>query len=473
MREIADHLLQFPPISAFDDTTSLDSGFLQDEFEEDNQTVVLKMDSHLTTRTHGPTPDPYQRNRNNHPSFGAISPQEYHDLIRPGWEDEVANERQQRAEHDARRSFSKQNRNRLYAPPQDRVEESIELEPIPTDMNLLAVDRSRRMSIGNESMPETPSRTQSVPPQQAQAKLPGGHHVPFISSPQDLAPNVDSPTASSAELALDEGSRIPARPASAFPAVQYTPLPQRPQHTRPAARDRADHKQAIASVSTGRFHAMPQAPSPMLQNQPKVSAPDSDIQDSSEDERMRSERHRTTSRTVQSTMRATNQPSLKRSHDDVDAYALLDYDLELLSTKRLSDLQNEPFSYDPRDLPAEQPIPGQVDLAQELSALGKLPHEAQREMFRRQTDNEWATTGQWFIDEFQRNFGKLTEVRLNRRRIALQYENKIRRRQREVQHYQEGVATELKALYDGGSGLLKDRKHPGSRSGTPVRHARA
>lgn len=162
-----------------------------------------------------------------------------------------------------------------------------------------------------------------------------------------------------------------------------------------------------------------------------------------------------------------NSGSRKRTRD-----IGLDYEPEALLTKTLSDLQNEPFLYDPAEL--HDSVPGGADhihtLDQQLSGLNELSEAKRKALFMTQNDDDWEQTGQWFVDRFQASVKQIQQIRLERRHLSLTFEDEIRQRHAAVRHAEDVVNKELKELHQGGGALLKGRE-PTSRSGTPVKAA--
>lgn len=162
-----------------------------------------------------------------------------------------------------------------------------------------------------------------------------------------------------------------------------------------------------------------------------------------------------------------NSGSRKRTRD-----IGLDYEPEALLTKTLSDLQNEPFLYDPAEL--HDSVPGGANhihaLDQQLSGLHELSEAKRKALFMTQNDDDWEQTGQWFVDRFQASVKQIQQIRLERRHLSLNFEDEIRRRHAAVRHAEDVVNKELKELHQGGGALLKGRE-PMSRSGTPVKAA--
>lgn len=320
--------------------------------------------------------------------------------------------------------------------------------------------------------PGTPSRTQSAPPEKIAAS---GKNVNFATSDQFLS---QSPSFVSSEIAREDSIEYPmARPSSVQPHTQNVPVHAEPQQWFDPQRV-ARQSQGNAIVQNGRFHHMTDHIHKSRQENPKVSAPESDNQEFSEDERAQiSEQHDEQIErfgTMQPQRQQAAKPVRKRSHEEMTNG--LDYSQADLKQKKLSDLQNELFTHDPRAAPQAPPtdtMGNEMTLIQILENLSKMSPDTQQETFRTLTDEQWADTGQWFVDRFQKDLAKLMEVRLERRKVTMKYEDTIRQRQRLVEHHAAGVDRELEELQAGGRQLVDGRKAPGgSRAGTPMKGVR-
>lgn len=163
-------------------------------------------------------------------------------------------------------------------------------------------------------------------------------------------------------------------------------------------------------------------------------------------------------------------PRSKKRERELD----LDYEPQVLLSKTLHDLQGEVFLHDPSAEPQEftRSLEGHGStLEEQLGSLNQLSEADRKILFMNQSDDDWEKTGQWFVDKLRANVQRVQQIRLERRQIALTFEDEIRRRHAAVKHAEKVVTKELKELHEGGGALLKGRE-PASRSGTPVRPAR-
>ena len=138
----------------------------------------------------------------------------------------------------------------------------------------------------------------------------------------------------------------------------------------------------------------------------------------------------------------------------------LDFDLEALKTKTMTDLDNIPFTIDPR-LPTTEPsvdANGQPPtLSSKLINLTKMRSEDQTNLFRSLTDPEREQTAEWFLGKFRSDMQRLMGVRAERRKIALKYEMEVKKRERQVEVKRGDVEEELLGLRKGGAELVRGK----------------
>jgi len=144
----------------------------------------------------------------------------------------------------------------------------------------------------------------------------------------------------------------------------------------------------------------------------------------------------------------------KRSRDS------LEYDSPILKSMTFAQLSAVPFTTDPHVPPPDPVLDSHgnlMTLPAKLSNLPKMSLDAQRSLFRSQTDAEWEETGTWFMDKIAEDMKKLIDVRMERRKTALKYEMEVKRRQKMVEVKSEDVQGELEELKKGGGVLIGGR----------------
>lgn len=143
----------------------------------------------------------------------------------------------------------------------------------------------------------------------------------------------------------------------------------------------------------------------------------------------------------------------------------LDYNPQTLKSMSYADLDNEPFENDPRAAAATAPPPVNeygvpLSLQQRLGNMSLMREEDIKAMFAAQKDQEWEDTGTWFMEQFGDKMRRLMDSRQERRKIALQYEMEIKKRQARVEAKTGDVDEELRYLKNGGKDLMDKRASP-------------
>lgn len=433
--------------SAFDDTESFNDSLFESAQEEE-QTALLRPQK---INRYSEEEDGYNGLHGKSHKAGQDSAL---DLLAsgfyPGWHLDADEERRRLAQQEIRTPQPKRPRDHgMHVDPRSRY-------PQP----LMFSDRQD---------PDSPSRTQSAPPENDMIPR---KNVRIEELPQIMNPS--SPNLVSSEMAREDSLEQPiSRPNSAQPQLQSLLVDVRPPALIRQPQNQMRQSGAIPSHAPHFDSIQEHVRNGRLGN-PKVSAPESDIQDFSEDERAQLPQQPGHQEQPPLAAQQSNGRARKRSYDDMSDE--LDYSQNDLKQKRLSDLQSEPFPQDPRVAPRTPPrdnAGNEMSLDQILSNLSKMSDEAQREAFRTLTDEQWASTGQWFVDKFQTDLKRLMDVRFQRRQVSMAYEDKIRRRQRVVEQYKAQVDKELDELQTGGRELVNGRKMPsGSRSATPMKGGR-
>lgn len=153
---------------------------------------------------------------------------------------------------------------------------------------------------------------------------------------------------------------------------------------------------------------------------------------------------------------AANSPQLgeKRPHSTQE----LDFDSPDLQSKSIADLDEVPFSLDPRLPPTKLALDSNgtpLNLSAKLTNLTKMRLDDQTALFRSLTDTEREDTADWFLEKFRADMAKLMAVRTERRKVALKFEMDVKMRERRVHTKREDVEQQLVGLKKGGAELVK------------------
>lgn len=146
-------------------------------------------------------------------------------------------------------------------------------------------------------------------------------------------------------------------------------------------------------------------------------------------------------------------PPSKRPYSD----DLLDFDINALRSMKYSDLENDPFTHDPRAVPPkpvhdENGVP--LALPGKLSNMSRMREGDIKVMFESLTDEERELTGSWFLGELNVMMEQLTDLRVQRRKISMDFEADIKRRLAAVEKKENELDEELRGLKKGGTQLI-------------------
>lgn len=230
--------------------------------------------------------------------------------------------------------------------------------------------------------------------------------------------------------------------------VHVEPFPEQPKNRFQTGKQLHDNGLESSSDTMQRPESVP-APQPRLQTTqpPAFSSKVSSYHETSSEGEQASQ--------ADPPQASTAGPS-KRQREDQD----LDFDMDVLTKKSISDLDTIPFTVDPR-LPVAEPAVDAtgtpMTLAAKLTNLTKMRPDDQRQLFRSLTDAEREQTAAWFLDKFHADVQRLMEVRLERRKVALRYELEVKKREKSVQTKMVDVEDELAGLRKGGGELISGK----------------
>lgn len=136
----------------------------------------------------------------------------------------------------------------------------------------------------------------------------------------------------------------------------------------------------------------------------------------------------------------------------------LDYDDMALSTMNYTELQKEPFDFDPSKATTHIGLGGTVGTADTLSAkLEQYQHQSEKEqrfMFRNMSVDDWEEAGDWFADQFADIMDKLKEARRNKRRLIEEFEHEAASREEAVRLRTEAIDRKLTKMRQDGQRVV-------------------
>ena len=138
----------------------------------------------------------------------------------------------------------------------------------------------------------------------------------------------------------------------------------------------------------------------------------------------------------------------------------LDYDTNSLQSLSYNILEQQKFDSDPRAPDPANSFSAHgspLNLKQKLENLNRMQEINVRELFLSQSTQEWEETGFWFLAQFDDHLRQVMDARQERRKTALKFEMRIKRRQAAVVAKTQEVEKELTDLGTGSTELLKNR----------------
>ena len=137
----------------------------------------------------------------------------------------------------------------------------------------------------------------------------------------------------------------------------------------------------------------------------------------------------------------------------------LDYPTSTLFSMDYDTLISQPFDQDPNITVTPPSFSSSssdnTSLPDQLSKLLTLPTSHQRAFFNSIDLSTWETSGEWFLHTFSLLMRNMIHARSSKRKIELAFEESVTRDYRRVRARTDGYEAVLKALREGGRGLLR------------------
>ncbi|MCJ1364810.1 hypothetical protein MMC16_003927 [Acarospora aff. strigata] len=137
----------------------------------------------------------------------------------------------------------------------------------------------------------------------------------------------------------------------------------------------------------------------------------------------------------------------------------LDYEPPALHAMPYSDLATQPFDHNPRAPPSILPDHlSSAPLPSKLQHITTLPSPDDRStFFSALTLTEWEESGDWFVERFGALVKRMKDARTERRRIAVELEEEVARREEVVRKSREGLQLEMEKMKRGGEDVLRSK----------------
>ncbi|KAH6607703.1 hypothetical protein Trco_004016 [Trichoderma cornu-damae] len=133
----------------------------------------------------------------------------------------------------------------------------------------------------------------------------------------------------------------------------------------------------------------------------------------------------------------------------------LDYDDMALSNMSYTELQREPFDFDPSKATTHIGLGGSAGtLGAKLEQYQHQSEKEQRFMFRSMTVDDWEEAGDWFADQFAEIMHKLREARRNKRRTMQEFEHEAASREEAVRQRTEAIDRKLTKMKQDGQRVV-------------------
>ena len=143
--------------------------------------------------------------------------------------------------------------------------------------------------------------------------------------------------------------------------------------------------------------------------------------------------------------------SKRRAEPEIE----LDYSPQTLAAMTYEALQAEPFDMHPAAVSSVLPATHvSAPLDHQLSYVANLPPEQQRQFCASLPAAQWDECGDWFVEQFASFVAKRKEARVEKRRVAMAFEEEIREREAKVRRKRQAVEESLKGMKKGGSAVL-------------------
>ncbi|KAK7426948.1 hypothetical protein QQZ08_006541 [Neonectria magnoliae] len=134
-----------------------------------------------------------------------------------------------------------------------------------------------------------------------------------------------------------------------------------------------------------------------------------------------------------------------------------EYDDMALTSMTFTELQRQPFDFDPSK-EEEKPLSTNADnLISRLNQFRHLGEREQQTLFSTMSIDDWEASGEWFVSEFAGFVQDLTEARRNKRRVVQEFEFEAASREEAVRLKTETIDRKLGKMKQDGQRVVEDR----------------
>jgi Extracellular mutant protein 11 len=152
--------------------------------------------------------------------------------------------------------------------------------------------------------------------------------------------------------------------------------------------------------------------------------------------------------------RTTPGPRIReKTHEDQ-----LDFPQKALASMTYDQLRNQPFDTDPNAHPFVLPPDlTNTSLSSQLSYISTLPDPQRHQFFNSLSLDTWEDCGDWFVDQFASIVKRMTALRREKRKAAMEFEEEVAERQERVRVKAEGLKTVMGKMQREGKVLIEEK----------------
>ncbi|KAF7558396.1 hypothetical protein G7046_g5766 [Stylonectria norvegica] len=135
-----------------------------------------------------------------------------------------------------------------------------------------------------------------------------------------------------------------------------------------------------------------------------------------------------------------------------------DYDDQALTAMSFTELQSQPFDFDPSKAVEKNGFgTGADNLGARLDQFSHLGEKEQRHLFSTMPIDDWESSGEWFVTQFAGFMHSMREARQKKRRIIQDFENEAAAREEAVRLRSEAIDRKLSKMKQDGQRVVEDK----------------
>ncbi|KAH7145828.1 extracellular mutant protein 11-domain-containing protein [Dactylonectria estremocensis] len=135
-----------------------------------------------------------------------------------------------------------------------------------------------------------------------------------------------------------------------------------------------------------------------------------------------------------------------------------EYDDKALTSMTFTDLQSQPFDFDPSKEEEKSLSTNADNLDARLNQFRHLGESEQHGLFSAMSIEDWETSGEWFVSEFAGFVQELTEARRKKRRMIQEFEREAASREEAVRVKTGTIDQKLSKMKQDGQRVVEDKR---------------